>query len=135
MKFVLRHLLSILLVVLLPVAVFGWWHSSRVWSAVDVETPVGIMQLKSESSQCGFVIKLMRHDHRWAIFSTPDTITGESMEFVARFPRLQIGRGNDIGLFLILPYWQLVLLLAVLAGVVFWGECKWYQWRQQRLIN
>lgn len=97
------------------ISLFGWWHSTREWMAWVAETPYGIFKVQSESSIFGFVAQLMRHEHRWASFSNSDSITGDRMKWIAQLPKFQF----DEGFFLILPYWQLLLVLLLCAATGF----------------
>lgn len=119
MRYFRRHLFSILVASLIPVVIFGWWYSTRVWSAINIESPVGIAKLRSESSLCGGVVVFTKHDHRWAMVSSPDTVTGDRMKFVMSMPKFELGSNGGM---VLLPYWQLIVFLMVIAAGLFYLE-------------
>lgn len=64
--------------------------------------------------------QFMTHEHRWAAYSNSDAITGDHMQWIVQVPKIQLGSG----FFLILPYWQVMLLLLSFAGLSFFLEKK-----------
>ena len=61
----------------------------------------------------------MKHDHPWAAYSNSDPVTGDSMKLVAQLPSFSAGGGLY---FMILPYWELMLILLGFGLIFFVWE-------------
>ncbi|MEO0413934.1 MAG: hypothetical protein AAF226_03160 [Verrucomicrobiota bacterium] len=128
LRFFRRHILSLLIFGLgLGVALF-WWRSTKNWSSWHAETPVGIFRVQTEASLIGVGAQFMRHEHRWSAWHNSDPVWGERMRFPLRWPEAKSGNGVY---FLLLPFWQLVLLFLIAGlSLLAWELLKLRQQRQ-----
>ncbi len=114
-----RYLFTLLFLLLPIICLVGWWNSSKVWRSWVAETPFGIFKIQSESSIFGIGAQFMQHDHPWSAYGNTDEITGDQMKFIAGFPDFQVGNGLY---FVVLPYWQLLCLLLLIAVISYFLE-------------
>jgi len=126
-KILRHHPFSAIALFFCLLTVFAWWRSTKVWTAHHVQTPYGFLHAYSESSLFVIETEYTVHDNRWTAFSNADPIKGDSMRFLAQFPKASVE--GDQFQFLI-PHWQLALGFGLLA-VLF------YLWtiRKRRLLN
>ncbi len=118
MKILKQHPFSAIALFFCLLTVFAWWRSTKIWTAHHVQTPYGFLHAYSESSLFVIETEYTIHDNRWTAYSNADPIKGDSMRFLAQFPKVTLSRDYSA---ILLPYWQIASAFIALAVLLyFW---------------